>query len=130
MMQSEGPLNLRIPLLAALLAATSLAPAAPAGACTAFCLDEAGIVAKNYDWSLGDGRLLVNKRGVRKFFSLTGEPALGAWVSRYGSVTFNQYGQDLPQGGMNEAGLVVEILWLDDTTYPEPDDRSELTSRT
>lgn len=119
-------MRLRFPLVFALLAASLAASPAPAGACTAFCLAEEGIVAKNYDWSLGDGRLLVNKRGVRKFFSLTGEPELGAWVSRHGSVTFNQYGQDLPQGGMNEAGLVVEILWLDDAVYPEPDERSEL----
>ena len=142
MMQSEGPLKLRFPfpipiphpgarrggacLAAALIAASPLSGPAPAAACTAFCLTEDGIVAKNYDWSLGDGRLLVNKRGVRKFFSITGEPEHGAWVAQYGSVTFNQYGQDLPQGGMNEAGLVVEILWLDDTVYPEPDDRAEV----
>lgn len=116
----------RFTLLAALLLASPLVPAAPAAACTAFCLMDEGIVAKNYDWSLGDGRLLVNPRGVRKSFSLDGGPDGGTWVSRYGSVTFNQYGQDLPQGGMNEAGLVVEVLWLDDTVYPEPDDRAEL----
>jgi len=138
-MRSEVPVRsrfeLRIARIPARLPAAAVAVAAaatcavapvPAGACTAFCLADQGIVAKNYDWSLGDGRLLVNKRGVRKFFSLTGEPERGAWTARYGSVTFNQYGQDLPQGGMNEAGLVVEILWLDDTVYPEPDDRAEL----
>ena len=37
-----------------------------------------------------------------------GTPA--SWVSKYGSVTFNQYGRELPTGGMNEAGLVVETI--------------------
>jgi penicillin V acylase-like amidase (Ntn superfamily) len=50
-----------------------------------------------------------------------GTPA--KWISRYGSVTFNQYGRDNATGGMNEAGLVVEIMWLDETTYPKADPR-------
>jgi choloylglycine hydrolase len=40
-------------------------------------------------------------------------------------VTFNQYGRDFPMGGMNEKGLVVELMWLDGTRYPDPDDRPE-----
>jgi hypothetical protein len=31
--------------------------------------------------------------------------------------------RELPFGGMNEAGLVVENLWLDQTLYPAPDAR-------
>jgi penicillin V acylase-like amidase (Ntn superfamily) len=30
---------------------------------------------------------------------------------------------DVPFGGMNEAGLVVENMWLDETKYPAPDSR-------
>jgi len=30
-----------------------------------------------------------------------------------GSVTFNQVGRDLPYGGINEAGLVVEHMTLE-----------------
>jgi choloylglycine hydrolase len=48
------------------------------------------------------------------------------WTSRYGSVTFNQYGRDFPMGGMNEAGLVVENLWLEGTEYPGVDERPAL----
>jgi penicillin V acylase-like amidase (Ntn superfamily) len=33
-------------------------------------------------------------------------------------VTFNQYGREFPSGGMNEAGLVVELMWLEATRYP------------
>jgi penicillin V acylase-like amidase (Ntn superfamily) len=44
-------------------------------------------------------------------------------VSKYGSITFNQYGKEFPTGGMNEKGLVVELMWLDETRYPNPDQR-------
>ena len=48
------------------------------------------------------------------------------WTSRFGSLTFNQYGREFPSGGINEKGLVVELMWLDDTRYPAPDGRGEL----
>jgi len=41
-------------------------------------------------------------------------------------VTFNQFGQEMPFGGMNEAGLVVENMMLDETQYPPPDARPEI----
>lgn len=49
-----------------------------------------------------------------------------SWVSLYGSITFNQVGREFPYGGMNEAGLVVEQMWLDGTRYPEEDERFAL----
>jgi choloylglycine hydrolase len=45
------------------------------------------------------------------------------WVARHGSVTFNQYGKDSPAGGINEKGLVVEVMDLDETRTPAPDSR-------
>jgi choloylglycine hydrolase len=45
------------------------------------------------------------------------------WVSKYGSVTFNQYGREMPSGGMNEAGLVIESLVLPNALNPQPDER-------
>lgn len=92
-------------------------------ACTTFCLKNRGEVlfGKNYDWMIGDGMVFVNKRGVSKVSSEDENPA--RWVSKYGSVTFNQYGWESPSGGMNEAGLVIELMWLDDTQYPASDDR-------
>ncbi|HYC28047.1 MAG TPA: linear amide C-N hydrolase, partial [Chitinophagaceae bacterium] len=35
----------------------------------------------------------------------------------------NQYGKEFPTGGMNEKGLVVELMWLDETVYPKEDKR-------
>jgi choloylglycine hydrolase len=102
-----------------------------ADACTAFCLNRgSGIVAaKNYDYSFGDGLVIVNKKDVAKRALLldpNDKPA--EWVSKYGSVTFNQYGREVPIGGMNEAGLVVETLMLNSTHYPAPDARPAVTS--
>jgi len=47
-------------------------------------------------------------------------------ASKYGSVTFNQFGREMPFGGMNEAGLVIENMWLDDTLFPAVDARPEV----
>lgn len=89
-------------------------------ACTTFCLSGGGEVmfGKNYDWMIGDGLVFVNKRGVIKTAMSENAPNPAKWVSRYGSVTFNQYGRENPSGGMNEEGLVIELMWLDDTQYP------------
>ncbi|MBS1793106.1 MAG: linear amide C-N hydrolase [Acidobacteria bacterium] len=99
-----------------------------AAACTTFCLKSGDEVlfGKNYDWMIGDGLVFVNKRGVEKSAFTSGAEAPAAWVSKYGSVTFNQYGRDNPSGGMNEAGLVIELMWLDDTVYPAADARPAL----
>jgi choloylglycine hydrolase len=97
-------------------------------ACTAFFMSngEEAVVGKNYDWNVGDGLVIVNKRQVWKPFSFTAENTDNGWTSTYGSVTFNQYGRDMPQGGINEAGLVIEVLWLAGTEYPPDDDRTDL----
>jgi penicillin V acylase-like amidase (Ntn superfamily) len=88
-------------------------------ACTTFCLKSRDRVlfGRNYDWNIGDGLIFVNKRGLAKTASGNDVPNPAKWISRYGSVTFNQYGRENPTGGMNEAGLVVEELWLDETQY-------------
>ena len=93
-------------------------------ACTTFCLIGKGEVlfGRNYDWNIGDALLLVNKKGVTKTATASestspNKPA--KWISKFGSVTFNQYGRENPTGGMNEAGLVVELMWLDESDYPK-----------
>jgi len=89
--------------------------------CTTFCLKtkDRVLFGRNYDWNIGDGLIFVNKRGVAKIASGGEEPNPAKWVSKYGSVTFNQYGRENPTGGMNEVGLVVEEMWLDETEYPQ-----------
>ena len=69
---------------------------------------------------------MVNKRGVEKTAPLPPSERPARWVSKHGSVTFNQYGREFPNGGLNEAGLAVEIMWLDETRWPDPDGRPSL----
>lgn len=101
----------------------------PVEACTTFMLARGTtrVIGKSYDWYMGQGLLVVNKRGVAKR-SLPAKPGDRAadWVSRHASVTFNQYGREFPAGGMNDAGLVVEVMWLDSSTYEKADGRPTL----
>ena len=81
------------------------------------------IFGRNYDWITGAGMVCTNLRGLQKTSMKTSDGTTISWVSTYGSVTFNQYGKEFPTGGMNEKGLVVELMWLEDTKYPEADAR-------
>ena len=114
-------------LLAAFLSSALLAAFAPrARGCTTFCLaaGEGVYFGKNYDWNFGRGFLFVNKRGLAKTVMLDAPRERPAeWVSKYGSLTFNQYGREQPHGGINEAGLVVELMWLNAAEYPAADER-------
>ena len=95
-------------------------------ACTTFCFENNGdwVFGMNYDWFIEHCLIVVNKRGVAKTAFTEDNPA--QWVSKYGSITFNQYGREFPLGGMNEAGLVIELMWLNPTEYPHPDLREGL----
>ena len=73
------------------------------------------------------GFILVNNRGLTKR-SLTFQYLLSGkknkkcsfeWVSKYGSVTFNNWTNDLPDGGMNEEGLFFEEMTMMKTVYPD-----------
>src|SRR3954447_12341560 len=114
----------RVPVLLLTLALTGLLPP-PADACTTFCLrkDSTAVFGKNYDWHFDDGLVLVNKRGVAKTAAPPPAGSPAQWTSRYGSVTFNQFGREFPNGGLNEAGLALELMWLNETLYPAPDQR-------
>lgn len=92
--------------------------------CTTFCIytESELVLGKNYDWMTGCGLVIINKRGVEKIAYVRNE-IHARWVSKYGSVSFNQFGREFPNGGINEAGLVVEVLWLEGTEYPEADER-------
>jgi len=98
-------------------------------ACTAFVLqnENSPVLAKNFDWNLDIGYLMTNKRGVAKTALIDEQNEQPArWVSKYGSVTFNQISKEFPQGGMNEEGLVIESLNLLETKYQAKDERPGL----
>lgn len=99
-----------------------------ADACTAFMVKEPSgpLMAKNFDWDVAAGQLVVNPRGLAKTALVAEDAKPVRWTSRYGSLTFNQYGREFPMGGMNEAGLAMEVLWLDATDYPEAQGRRSI----
>ena len=83
----------------------------PARGCTAFCMqsEQRVLLGKNLDWPVDKGLILINRAGIRKS-SLPATFGTISWISRYSSITFNQFGKEFPLGGMNEKGLVVEEL--------------------
>jgi len=77
------------------------------------------------------GVVVINKRDVFKRGKswheiLSGNPAPNPpleWISKYGSVTFNPFCRDFPDGGMNEAGLFIEEMTLQGTSFPEDESK-------
>ena len=98
-------------------------------ACSTFLLSKDGkhVFGRNYDWVTGNGLMIVNARGVMKTSFVSGKEVSMSWTSRFGSITFNQFGKEFPHGGMNEKGLVIELMWLSETNYPDPDQRPALS---
>lgn len=83
---------------------------------------------RNLDGPFENGYWLVNPRGGAKtaYVPQGSEEEPVTWTARYGSLTINAYHVDMPLGGMNEAGLVVEHLAVA-SKYPPPDDRPSIT---
>lgn len=98
-------------------------------ACTTFCIDDSTnlIFGRNLDFDVGFGHVVINKRNVKKTAMIQPPEKPIEWISKYGSLTFNQGGREFPYGGINEKGLVIEQMWLDETKYPEIDERYGLS---
>jgi hypothetical protein len=93
--------------------------------CTTFVLHQGKklIFCRNLDWYSGTGLAIVNQRNLEKAAIVNSTEKPVKWVSKFGSITFNQIGRELPFGGINESGLVVEHMRLDETVYPSTDNR-------
>jgi penicillin V acylase-like amidase (Ntn superfamily) len=91
-------------------------------ACSAYFLknkvNSIAWVGKNYDWSSDHGALFTNPRGLNKINTHPNSKVEFNWTSKYGSLTFSQFGKEFPLSGINEKKLVVEVLWLTSSLYP------------
>lgn len=89
-------------------------------ACSAFwfAADRTSLLARTLDTTFADGYLFASPRGREKRSFLPDALRPARWTSRYGTLSFNMIGRDLPMGGINEAGLVVEHLHMPGTVYP------------
>lgn len=94
--------------------------------CTTFVLkDKHGKVSfgKNFDFPVGQGHIHINSKNMEKTSFIRPPEKPFTWTSKYGSITFNQAGKEFPYGGINEKGLVIEQMWLQEVKYPEADER-------
>ena len=74
------------------------------------------VTGRSMDWSVEIGtNLWAFPRGVQR----TGEagPDSAEWTSKYGSVVASGYDISTTDG-VNEAGLVTNLLWLEESQYP------------
>jgi choloylglycine hydrolase len=116
-----GP-PLRERVIAALLAATLAGAPSVASACTRLVYHGAGdqvITAQTMDWEADIAtNLWIFPRGMVR----TGEvgPNSLTWTSKYGSVIASAY-DIATTDGINEAGLVANVLWLVESEYPKFD---------
>lgn len=81
--------------------------------------DEQIITARSMDWRVDvETNLWIFPRGMKR----SGEAGSNSieWVSKYGSVIASGYDISTTDG-MNEVGLVANVLWLVESSYPEFD---------
>lgn len=92
--------------------------------CTTFILKNGNDItlAQGYDFYYGHGLVIINKSDIKKVAlckDLTEDNLyddnlkVPRWVSKYGSITFNQFAREIPTCGINEAGLAVASMWHD-----------------
>ncbi len=93
----------------------------PGFPCSTFVLRHGDVLlfGRNWDHYTSKGLIVVNRRGIAKTAMIFPPAKPARWVSKYGSITFNQIGKEFPYGGMNEEGLVVEMMGHDEAEYPE-----------
>ena len=109
-------------LCTALFTSTSLFVSSVAEACTRFVYlgaNDQVITGRSMDWKTDVGtNLWVFPRGMKR----SGEvgPNSIQWTSKHGSVIASGYDISTTDG-MNEAGLVANLLWLVESSYPKYD---------
>ncbi len=83
------------------------------------------LTARSMDWAV-DTRtdLWVFPRGLERN-GAAGDASV-RWTSKHGSVVASAYGVATTDG-INEAGLVANVLWLAESSYPPVDDRPAMS---
>jgi len=110
---------------AAVLMSTTMLVSSAAEACTRFVYfggNNQVITARSMDWKSDiASHLWVFPRGMKR----SGEagPNSIQWTSKYGSVIASGYDISTTDG-MNEAGLVANVLWLVESSYPKYDGKT------
>ena len=107
-------------LAACCTAAMLLAGSADADGCTRVVYTgpkETVLTARSMDWTEDpDSDLWLFPRGMERDGATANNPL--RWRSKYGSVVTSAYDM-CSTDGMNEAGLVANLLWLAESEYPD-----------
>ncbi|SDX80471.1 linear amide C-N hydrolase [Paenibacillus sp. PDC88] len=96
--------------------------------CTTFAMknEEVMLLGHNYDFYYGHGLIVVSTRDLMKeSFKADGTKGV-RWKTKYGNITFTQFGRELPMNGMNEKGLTIAMMYHEDGLYPQTDSRPAL----
>lgn len=88
------------------------------------------LFGRNLDVDSDIGYIFCNPRNMSKtaYLPVKSSEIPVKWTSKYGSISFNQIALDIPHGGMNEEGFVVEHLFLAESKYERADERPVLIS--
>lgn len=92
-------------------------------ACRSAAFEEGAqrFVVKSFDFDVSGGDFYINLRDESRTALLVDKQHKPlVWKSKLSSVAFSQIGPGFPFGGMNEAGLTVEALWLTETQASKP----------
>lgn len=80
------------------------------------------LTGRSMDWKLDwEGNMWVLPRGMERD-GAAGERS-ARWTSKYGSVVITGY-EIATSDGLNEAGLMVNALWMTRSVYPEDDGKT------
>lgn len=95
-----------------------------AEACTAFSFNGADgrkYLAKNFDWPEGNVAIWQNPVGAS-------HGSITKWNSKFGSTTIHllSHGLSVPLGGINQAGLTLEVLMCLQTQLPEGEGKPQV----
>jgi penicillin V acylase-like amidase (Ntn superfamily) len=122
----ENNINAKLAVMSPIIVAVLLLGfPAKSYSCTTFCLKNGNqiVYGRNYDFDITTGFIVINRRGLEKTAFVKPPSIPAKWISKYGSITFNQIGIELPMDGMNEKGLVIAQMALFESKYPPKDDR-------
>ncbi|WP_423747304.1 linear amide C-N hydrolase (plasmid) [Haladaptatus sp. SPP-AMP-3] len=79
--------------------------------------DDRTLTARSMDWKEDIGtNIWTLPRGIERDGKVG--PASMSWTAQYGSVVATAY-EVITTDGMNEAGLVANLLWLPESEYPD-----------
>lgn len=111
--------------LSLLLLIATLFLTQPAHACTRIVYDGLNntiITARTMDWKEdSESNIWIFPRGMQRS-GAAGDDSF-KWTSRYGSVVVSAY-DICSTDGMNEKGLVANLLWLAESEYPQWDGKT------